>query len=88
MSRYTIQFVTLSQVSNVVPFSGLTMRKIYNRFVLTGQRPVENTQTVTSSEEDPYDPSQDYLSRVQELKSRAIVDDTIVEENSEVNSEE
>lgn len=78
MAKYKICFASVSSDSNTVPFSGLTMREIYNRFVISGQRPVENTQTVNSSEDDPYDPSQDYLSRVKEMSSRVVVNDTEV----------
>lgn len=64
MAKYMMKFATLSQVSNVVPFSGLTMREIYSRFVITGQRPIENTNTIQTSEDDPYNSSQDVFDRI------------------------
>lgn len=64
MAKYKVQYATVSGVSKTVPFSGLTMREIYSRFVITGQRPVENTNTMNTTEDDPYDPSEDYVSRV------------------------
>lgn len=63
MSRYKPVFVRLDQTSFVIPFNGLTMREIYSRFVKTGQRPVENTNSVGSTEEDPYNSEQDIYDR-------------------------
>lgn len=59
MRRYKICFASVPSESNVVPFSGLTMREIFNRFVTTGQRPVENTNTATTTEDTPYNPDMD-----------------------------
>lgn len=74
MAKYRLQYATVSGESKTVPFSGLTMREIYSRFVVTGQRPVENTNTMNTTEDDPYDPSEDFVSRVQSLNSRVQVE--------------
>lgn len=80
MKRYTPVFASVSQVSRTVPFDGLTMREIYQRFVMTGQRPVENKTSSVASEDDPYNPDQDAISRAQDIAFR----NSVVSEAAEV----
>lgn len=70
MKTYRPIFASVSQVSRTVPFDGLTMRQIYQRFVMTGQRPVENNTSSSSSEDDPYNPGEDAISRAKDIAFR------------------
>lgn len=72
MAKYKVKYATVSVVSRTVPFNGLTMRDIYSRFVITGQRPVEIPGAVSTSEDDPYDPSQDAFSRAAAAAASAV----------------
>lgn len=80
MAKYRVQYATVSSQSKTVPFSGLTMREIYSRFVITGQRPVENTNTLQTFEDDPYDPSEDLISRA--MRANVPVENVPVQEET------
>ena len=71
--RYIPKFATISSESRTVPFDGLTMRQIYDRFVRTGQRPVENP-AASASEDDPYNPEQDIYDRAALAATRVVSD--------------